>query len=460
MLSRSIVRLSSNASKNHLNKLSYSISSTNNIENLKGLNNNKNLLNNNSLNINLQKYDISTIQQTYNNNNNYNENSYQYNKMIALGALTGIGVAAYLSQNDLIAEEEKSSFIQNIKKNTHQNYENRIREKSNPRKIFEFFAKTELPSGFGQQTEYALTPEGFVRAVIPATSYDNREDIGDHIEKYLGIFKKVDQDGDGLISFGEFIFFITLLSIPEKYIHVAFKMFDGDGNGTVDSDEFVEVMKYLRKSNSFARAERDSVFSDEVEEAGKFPLFFGEDNSKKLSSHQFTSFIRELKSTIRRIEFSLLSSYDENTDTVSARDFGAIVIRYGNLLNNSHFISKVEDLEKLDTRISYDQYEAFNTTLNHLDEIDFAMKMFVNSGKPFTKNELKRCAKSVANAVLNDDSLNIIFHIFDKDSDNLLDYDEFIGILSGRNTFGLSKPRDSGFTRFLGCCKKCFTKEF
>ncbi len=47
-------------------------------------------------------------------------------------------------------------------------------------------------------------------------------------------FRKFDVEGDGQISFAEFIFFVTLLAIPRTETLAAFRMFDADGSGSLD----------------------------------------------------------------------------------------------------------------------------------------------------------------------------------------------------------------------------------
>ncbi|KAJ8517992.1 hypothetical protein ON010_g18258 [Phytophthora cinnamomi] len=54
-------------------------------------------------------------------------------------------------------------------------------------------------------------------------------------------FDLVDADGDGLISYPEYMFFNTLLAIPERQFELAFKMFDTDDNGKLDHREFKQV---------------------------------------------------------------------------------------------------------------------------------------------------------------------------------------------------------------------------
>lgn len=55
------------------------------------------------------------------------------------------------------------------------------------------------------------------------------------------------QDGDGLISFSEYIFFVTLLSIPLWEVEQTFRAIDLDGSGMVDRDEFKEVSPKERR---------------------------------------------------------------------------------------------------------------------------------------------------------------------------------------------------------------------
>ena len=67
-------------------------------------------------------------------------------------------------------------------------------------------------------------------------------------------FKKFDVEGDGLISFAEFIFFVTLLAIPRTDITAAFRMFDADGSGSLDRGEFRALMRVLRSQSRHGAA--------------------------------------------------------------------------------------------------------------------------------------------------------------------------------------------------------------
>lgn len=47
-------------------------------------------------------------------------------------------------------------------------------------------------------------------------------------------FTEMDVDGDGLISFGEYLVFTTLLAIPKSEVRLCFEMLDADQSGYLD----------------------------------------------------------------------------------------------------------------------------------------------------------------------------------------------------------------------------------
>ncbi|KFK29819.1 hypothetical protein AALP_AA7G183100 [Arabis alpina] len=117
------------------------------------------------------------------------------------------------------------------------NYEKRLRLQSPPEKVFEYFASVRTAKG-----ELLMKPADLMRAVVPVfppseshlvregylTGERNPGELRCSPSEFFMLF---DVDNDGLISFKEYIFFLTLLSIPESSFAVAFKMFDTNNNG-------------------------------------------------------------------------------------------------------------------------------------------------------------------------------------------------------------------------------------
>jgi hypothetical protein len=185
------------------------------------------------------------------------------------------------------------------------NYERRIRLRSRPEKVFGYFASQRDSEG-----QPYMTPTDLMRAVVPvfppADSTAIREGNlqGERSPGELScapseFFMLFDTNGDGLISFAEYIFFQTLLSIPEKEFRAAFKMFDLDDNGLIDRDEFKEVMRRMRERTRQGLAQQTALHSAltvsiGIENCGLVEHFFGKDGKKQLPHEDFEKFLRKL----------------------------------------------------------------------------------------------------------------------------------------------------------------------
>ncbi|KAL6226225.1 hypothetical protein ACLB2K_000188 [Fragaria x ananassa] len=196
------------------------------------------------------------------------------------------------------AEQVKSLFSNTFRRKKFFTYEKKLRERSTHEKIFNYFASVKTSSG-----ECFMTPGDLMRAVVPVfPPYDSNRvregslqgenDPGELQCAPSKFFMLFDTDGDGLISFQEYIFFVTLLSIPETSFTVAFKMFDLDDSGDIDKEEFNRVMELMRSHNNKTKdGHRVRVG---VEEGGILEYFFGNDGKKGLKHERFVQFFRDL----------------------------------------------------------------------------------------------------------------------------------------------------------------------
>ncbi|KAL8126094.1 hypothetical protein AgCh_013396 [Apium graveolens] len=90
----------------------------------------------------------------------------------------------------------------------------------------------------GDESQILLIPNSSVkRSISSVGSLKGEWSPGDLQCAPSEFFMLFDTNNDGLISFSEYIFFVTLLSIPESSFSVAFKMFDLDNNGVAAADD-------------------------------------------------------------------------------------------------------------------------------------------------------------------------------------------------------------------------------
>ena len=62
--------------------------------------------------------------------------------------------------------------------------------------------------------------DDFIRALVPHQYHFEPKSQKNKTKTLPAAFKIADQNGDGLLSFQEYLFFVTLLSIPEKSFKV------------------------------------------------------------------------------------------------------------------------------------------------------------------------------------------------------------------------------------------------
>lgn len=365
--------------------------------------------------------------------------------MHVLGASVAAAAAAYIgfqNADALEQEEEKVDWTNAVKGN----YDNRIRFFSSPDKIFSTFATQQSESG-----EWFMTLDDFIHAVLPSDFRGKKETVKP--ENVPEFFKLADLDGDGLISYGEFIFFLTMLGIPQRHIRSAFIMFDRDDSGGLDREEFAQVLKIMRDrspATSLARGFEDRKDADMV-----FNRFFHGEQQDRISFAEFESWLTSLHNAVRELEFA---RFDErNVGSIPMSYFGISLVGYAAPRAVPGYLKRCESLMGREGRVTKEEFLAFTAVLEHLEDIITVVQMFSASGYEMCQRDFNRAVKAVTGQSLSQTVLDTIFVVFDNDGDGHLDYDELMGVLSHRQGMNLEHSRDTGFLRLMRCCKDCFS---
>ncbi len=105
------------------------------------------------------------------------------------------------------------------------NYENKIRFFSPPEKIYETFASIKTEDG-----KLVMSYSDFFRALTPY-NYTEIKDNKKYFEKFQpDILRVADSNNDGVVSFPEFFFFITIPQMPIGLLAKEFAKRDPDGH--------------------------------------------------------------------------------------------------------------------------------------------------------------------------------------------------------------------------------------
>ncbi|XP_042374096.1 calcium uptake protein, mitochondrial-like [Zingiber officinale] len=346
-------------------------------------------------------------------------------------------------------------------------YEKRIRLQSSPEKIFEYFASSKNPEG-----EICMTPADLMRSVVPVFPPSESDIVregylkGEHHPGELHcspskFFMLFDTNNDGLISFPEYIFFVTLLSIPESSFSIAFKMFDLDNNGEIEREEFKKVMALMRSNNRQGASHKNGLriglkVGGSIEDGGLVEYFFGKDGKASLPHDKFVQFLSNLHDEIVRLEFT---HYDfHSRGSISAKDFALSMVASADMNDINKLLERVDELNNCpslrDICISFEEFKAFAELRRRLRPLAIAIFSYGKVIGLLTKQDFIRAASHVCGITLTQNVVDIIFHVFDANEDGNLSSEEFLRALQRQET-EIQLPREAGIMGHLLCMLNC-----
>jgi Ca2+-binding EF-hand superfamily protein len=436
-------------------------------------------------------------QNNQNNQNSYNShnNDSKQNPFFNLKTILPSGL---LFATAIVIAEENEKKTKNPSINNSQikqiNYQNRIRRFSTPDKVFRLFATIQVvhhnDHGVAHDEIY-MTAEDFVRSITPGDIQPDKlgldqynkvhdEKLSKYIEKHVkpkkpsgltsetlsgtipeSIFSQISENG--LLSFSDYIFLITVLSTSARHWRILFKVFDQNGDGEVDKKEFRRVMKLAQKNTATGDRHRDtgsSTCKDILRKNSAICNYFYPNEDHKLNLNQFLEFHKKLRSEILRVQFNrerpnsegkisklsfakMLLEYVENADTYVELD------RVKKYLSNAK--SKKEG-------ISYSQVESLYTVLSNIDDIEMSLDMHTSAGIELSKDTFKHVAHVVADEIIDDATLDVMWAVFDVDNSGGLSNKEFLKQIKGKASFGLEESKDTGFWRLISSLWTCTQK--
>ncbi|EIE18603.1 hypothetical protein COCSUDRAFT_20509, partial [Coccomyxa subellipsoidea C-169] len=319
-------------------------------------------------------------------------------------------------------------------------YEKRIRDLSPPDKVFDYFA-----SITGADGNRYMTPADLLHslvAVYPAEgSSAERSGALQGDRRAHDFFKQFDTDGDGYISFTEYLMIVTFLAIPLEArfllwaaLNIIFSMFDDDDSGAISLQEFRRVTTALRlRLRRVSHLQRTGLQTDTGDETqGLLVTFFGKKGQDQLDLKHFAAFCTELHAELVRLEFL---HYDiKGQGYISGTSFAHSLVSHCNMRNVDHFLSRIDNLpDKIKAlKVTWAEFQQFAQLRQNVHKLAVALDFFYSTTDRIGRADFQRAVAKILGDTLAEDLVDVIFAIYDpKEQDNLA-YKELLYALEKR----------------------------
>uniref|UniRef100_A0A669C6U6 Mitochondrial calcium uptake 2 n=1 Tax=Oreochromis niloticus TaxID=8128 RepID=A0A669C6U6_ORENI len=238
---------------------------------------------------------------------------------------------------------------------------------------------------------------------------------------------------NGLISYTEYLFLLSILTKPRTGFDIAFKMLDIDGNEHVDKKEFLKVRAVMCVNTTLQA------------------YFFGRKGDNKLQYKDFSRFMEDLQAEVQEMEFL---QFSKGMDTMRREDFAEWLLHYTNAEDNEVYWENMRKKIPAGQSITFDEFKAFCLFTNNLEDFAFSMKMVTEANRPVGMAQFKRAVKIATGHELSENVLDTVFKLFDMDGDNCLSHKEFIGVMNDRVLRGLKVQPQNGISGYWKCVKR------
>ncbi|CAH0749802.1 unnamed protein product [Diatraea saccharalis] len=315
-------------------------------------------------------------------------------------------------------------------------YENRMRQYSTPDKVFRYFAT--LQAQHHDQHEVFMTPDDFLRSMTPGVKQPDGLGL-DQYRRYdpKSISQRLNLDLDedsifyklgssGLITFSDYIFLLTVLSTSRRHFEIAFRMFDLNGDGDVDCEEFEKVAALIRQQSSIGSRHRDHANTGNTFKGINSALttyFFGPKLNEKLTIEKFLDFQQQLQKEILSLEFQ--RKQPDETGRITEADFAELLLAYAGYpaKKKARMLKRVKKaFRDHGVGITKDDYLKFFHLLSNINDVDTALTFYHIAGASIDQPTLIHVARTVAHVELDPHVINVVFTLFDENSELVLFY--------------------------------------
>ncbi len=280
----------------------------------------------------------------------------------------------------------------------------------------------------------------------------------EYFEKFKpDILKVADANGDGVISFPEFLFFITILQLPIGLLAKEFAKVDATGM-KMSKEQFSKTLTRLRKKTLLGQKQTNrgsgvlpdarmvSAQEEDFQRANDEICneLFGKKEFCTLKD--FIDFRQKVRTALRHYEFYQYGLEDEEKKTISAENFVKSLLVCMPLNNVQPYLKRIHQI-KLDGEVTFEEFIAFQ---NFIDDVD-TIKEKVLAYRYITVEQLRKLADEFSHndeyckkhkVRISDIQIAALVHLLDLDDNGQLDHDEVVGVLEDRMMLGQGREAE------------------
>eukprot|EP00659_Diplonema_papillatum_P020575 gene20575-31687_t len=255
-----------------------------------------------------------------------------------------------------------------------------------------------------KEGEKMMSVEDFIRSllrrrVLATVSANATKDVEQ-------LFRQVDANSDGLLSFQEYSLFMTLLTNRKEDIEWCFRMFDFNKSLKVEIDEFKAIVTALSNDPTVKYSW----------EGGLTEKFFRHKSS--LTFKEFYGFVAELKEQVMRSEFYAYNASDVGT-------FDSVVkIWLGGEIPEalSHNVARIQEKDRQGSTFGLRNWMTLRELFLSAEVLGEAFEIYKKAGHSIMKPDFIRAVRAAAPDLnLTRKDVESIFLIFGNEDGSLND---------------------------------------
>jgi len=306
-------------------------------------------------------------------------------------------------------------------------FDNRVRQFGTPDQIFNYFSSIQLVNKFGQKT-VMMSPMDFYSSVTP--------DCSIHPGAGSGIYEEITEERlpktrldkspaknsilnvigeNGLISYNDYCFLLSLLATPSRFIDTAFNVFDVTGDGKIEAKEFAYVSTKLAYKaggyGSYTDVDQAAILAGH---SGLLNYLFGKNRDKPIDKAAFKKLQQDLLEEIVHVEFD---EYDkEKTGRISEEDFCKFLLKKSKVppAQKARMLKRVKQIWPSKARgVSFASFKNFFMVLTSGSELERGLFFLDVENIGVDLEEFRKVASWVSGGELSDHIAEVVFVLLD-----------------------------------------------